>query len=538
MNKNARKYVPDPAASCSQGSPGWTGTVVIVFLLLTVAAAGCPPPDIIPPEAAQGVMPPEIIVKTLVSKLLRGTEKESRKAERRLLEEGHLALPWLDVTLKETKNIEDADRLVEIMVSLYLKDASSERKEHRDQARDRLVEFDKQYSIIPQLLLRLEAAEKKLASTIYQVLEIREYISGRWGWPDQAWDGLSDSFTDNVEVIKRYIAFKLENLPAFDPFTMNWDEFDTKHVLTVLSDVVIGENYTDLAPFYADLLERSAARIRRVAARVIGHLRYIPAVKKLTELLSDEEEALSVRIAATEAVGRMKVKDDETIKALVALLTKGEADNRLISIECWALGEMRAQMAVIVLTQIVENPSAMLALAKIGNELAVKPLVRMLESSGDPGLRAYAAQALGYFKTAEAEEALKKAHADDRLSEMERVQMKFSLFRIDPETNKRLIQGLIMKSEYKLPAMVLALSNGIKQNVSLSKIMELIEGVPANRRAQLWDTLAGSFENIPPYYPYGLTHARSAQVEELKNWWDLNRENLYWDAQAEMWRSR
>lgn len=505
---------------------------ILLVLLSAVAVAGCtvPPVEV---ERSEGLkealedppLPYQVKIELVVVR--EGTTEESEQAEMRLKYEfKHAALPWLGAELEEKLPKEVEERFTDIMVAILLTDASSPHQEYRKQAVEDLVSLDKRFGVIDQLLLRLETADQNLSNSIYQVLERREYISGKWSWPDQVWDELSVRFGGNIEVMKRYIVYKLSDLPKFDTRTMNWDDYDSEYSFTVLSEVAVGEHYTSLAPLFAGMLDAFAPRVRRQAARVLGFLGYREAIGELTTMLT-EDPSESVRASAAEALGRIGA-EEEAATALVVMLRRGEL---LGSSICWALGEMRSQKAVRALNQIVDNPAAMIALGKIGNELAVKPLIRTMESSTNPRVRAVAAHALGNFKASEVTQALKRAFAAET-EHTARSQMLFSAFMLDPKPHKAGVEAYVHDYDVniRVTAMILLFSEGFMQDSGMAKTMQLLEGLSPGSRVWLWEKLKGSFEGIPEYHPYGLTHQRTADIEAINKWFQENKPRFSWDS--------
>ncbi len=504
---------------------GW-----VVLLILTVAVCGCrvldPAKDDNRSLAVRKIFENpslQVEVKLEIATLLRGTTGQSKKAEEKLKEFGHAALYYLGGALKEKQTEENEGRLIEIMVAILLEEAASMRDDHRAEAVGRLVELDKRYGVIHLLLIRLETAAGRLSNSIFKVIEKCDYISGQWAWADQAWEELSTRFQNIEDIIKRYIGYKLRNLPPFDTFTMSWDQYDQEYAFTVLSEVVIGEGYKDIAPIYVELLEVQGTMVRQMAARVLGHLKYLPAAEKLIEKLVDDP-SFYVRAAAAVALGRMKAEQAAST-SLVVLLRKGEL---LGSKVCWALGEMRSQKAVRPLVQIVDKPPAMLALGKIGNQLAIKSLIRVMETTANSMTRAAAARALGNFHTREVLDALKRVHSKES-SRHARTYLLFSIFQMETEANKAAVQAHLtdFEIEFRLGAMVLLTSKGYLQN--LPKMMELVETQNPDERARQWGIIRKSFESIPEYRPYGLTHARTSDINEIKTWHVKNKSGLYWD---------
>ena len=504
---------------------------MLLMFTLAVSLAGCPPPrgsetveDILDPPH------PAWTVKILIVKVLDGTEEESKKAETELKELGSMSYTYIGNKLKEKLSREKEERLINIMVAIRLKDAASKNKKFRKLAVRDLVSLDKRFGVIDQLLLRLETSEQKLANSIFQVLEERGYISGTWSWPEQAWQELSLRLVNNTHLIKSYITYRLGDLPAYDPTSVNWDDYDTAHAFTVLSELAISENYKDLAPLFADMLEADGARIRRQGVRALGHLQYKAAAGKLTEMVVDDLSR-SVRVSAAEALGRMKAGEDSA-KTLVALLAKGEfLDSRI----CWALGEMRSQKAVTALIQVVDKSAAMLALGKIGNPLAIKPLMQMLETSNDPRMRGYAARALGSFKTPEVLEALKKARKND-LSRFARSEEWFAIFKIEPQPNKAAVRAekATWEIEHRVYASILLTTEGELENVP--RMLQDIEEVGFDDRVRFWNIIKNTFEGIPEYHPFGLNYKRAADRKNINKWFEENEDKLTWDPVAKKFK--
>jgi hypothetical protein len=276
---------------------------------------------------------------------------------------------------------------------------------------------------------------------------------------------------------------------------------------------------------FIEMLDAYAPRIRREAAKILGHFETKEVALKLAEMAS-EDPGMSVRSAAAEALGRMRA-EKETSTALVVLLRKGQL---LGSNVCWALGEMRSQKAVSALIQLVDKePAAMLALGKIGNELAVKPLVRTLKSTSNLKMKIAAVRALGYFNTNDALQALKRGYIDARSPGVKR-EMLFAIFKMEPESNRAEVRKYLVDWDetVRLTAMTLLISKGYRKNISIPGIMELIERQDPDRRVWFWGTLKNSFEGIPEYHPYGLTHRRTADVKEIGKWYSKNKLNFYW----------
>jgi HEAT repeat protein len=478
-------------------------------------------------EAALEDPPLPIKIRDAVLRVRTGTEDEAEAAETKLKQEfGHASIPWLAVALEEKQSKEVEKRLTNILVSIFLKDASSVRKEHRTEAVNGLVGLDKKHPIIDQLLLRLESADQKLSDSIFEVLEKREYISGEWAWPDQAWEELSVRFGENADVIKRYIVYRLTDLPKFDSMTMNWEDYDRRHAFSILSKIVIGEDYRDVSPLYVKMLDAYAPRVREQAASVLGHMRYLAGAEKLTKVVA-EDPSDNVRAAAAEALGRMKA-EEVGATTLILLLRSGELLGSKI---CWALGEMKSQKAVGALIQADEQPAALIALGKIGNEVALKPLIRILETSKDTKVRAAAARALGDFNSDEALNALKKAHLAET-SSLPKIELLFAMFRIAPEAHRAAIEPLkrVWDVDVRVRAMVALTSRGYLEDIG--KVMELMEGLTPDRRNELWKALAQSFDGIPDYHAYGLTHRRLADTAAIVKWFTENRSRLYWDKES------
>jgi HEAT repeat protein len=500
---------------------------------LAVALTGCPPPR--GSEGIEDVLRPPHpawTVKILIVKVLDGTEEESEKAEAELKELGSMSYTYIGNKLKEKLSREKEERLINIMVAIRIKDAASKNEKFRKLAVRDLISLDKRFGVIDQLLLRLETAEQKLANSIFQVLEERGYISGTWSWPEQAWQELSLRLVNNTDLIKRYISYRLGNLPAYDPTVINWDDYDTAHAFTVLSELAISEEYKDLAPLFADMLEADGARIRRQGVRALGHLRYKAAAGKLTEIVVDDPSR-SVRVDAAEALGRMKAGEDSA-KKLVALLAKGEfLDSRI----CWALGEMKSQKAVTALIQVVDKSAAMLALGKIGNPLGIKPLIQVLETSNDPRVRGYAARALGNFKTPEVLEALKGARKKD-MSRFARAEELFAIFKIEPEMNKPAVKAekATWEIEHRLYASILLATEGELENVS--RMMQDIEEVGFDDRVRFWEMIKDTYEGIPEYHPFGLNYKRASDRKKINEWFEENKSKLRWDRVNKKFRVR
>jgi len=477
-------------------------------------------------EEALNNPPPRYEVRIELVNVREGTEEEQLRAQKRLVEDfGRAAYPWIISALGEKQSMEVEDRLTEIAVRILLKDAGSVRESFRVKAVRDLVSIDKRFGILDELLLRLENADQRLSNSVFRVLEERKYISGQWSWADQAWEELSARFDNNLGILKRYIVFKLSSMPEFNPRNMNWDDFDRMYAFTVLSELVISENYTDLAMIFVNMLTAYAPRVRQEAARVLGYLGYTGAAPKLTELLT-EDPSLKVRAATAEALGRMKA-EDISATTLVVLLRKGEL---LGSRVCWALGEMKSQKAVGALIGAIENPSAMIALGKIGNELAVKPLVRVLEESNDISKKSSAAWALGNFNSQAVLQDLKK-NLPDELSREVQAELVFSIFKIDPKAHEAVVRDRLTdyNPEIRLSAMVLLLSKGMIRNISVIKIMELLESIPTEQRVSYWQIVKNAFESIPPYHTYGLSYKREKEIAEINKWFNNNRSRFYWD---------
>lgn len=473
---------------------------------------------------------PAWTVKILIVKVLDGTEEESNAAEAALKELGAMSYTYIGNKLKEKLTREKEERLINIMVAIRLKDAASKNKKFRKLAVKDLVSLDKRFGVIDQLLLRLETAEQNLANSIFEVLEERGYISGTWSWPEQAWQELSLRLVNNTELVKSYITYRLGSLPKFDPLKTNWDEYDTVNAFTVLSELTVSEGYKGLAPVFASMLEADGARIRRQAVRVLGHLEYKAAAGKLTEMVVDDPNR-NVRIEAAEALGRMKA-GEESAKTLIALLAQGELlDSRL----CWALGEMGSQKAVTALIQVIDKSPAMLALGKIGNPLAIKPLITVLQTSNDPRIRGYAARALGHFETPEVLEALKNARKKD-MSKFARAEELFSIFRLEPEPNKPAVKAekATWEIEHRLYAAVLLATEGELENVP--RMMEDMEEVGFEDRVRFWSMIKNAFEGIPEYHPFGLTYKRAADRKKISEWFEESKSRLRWDPVAKKFK--
>jgi HEAT repeat protein len=277
------------------------------------------------------------------------------------------------------------------------------------------------------------------------------------------------------------------------------------------------------------MLDARAPRIRQHAVAMLGYLGYKAAANKLTEMLV-EDPSTSVRSAAAEALGHMQAEEAAST-ALVVLLRKGDL---LGSNVCWALGEMKSQKAVSALIQIVDKElPAMIALGKIGNELAIKPLVRVLESSSNLKARICAARALGYFNTNDALQALKKARRDDPSPAVKR-EMLFAIFKMEPGPNKNAVLRYVADWDLKvrLTATALLLSKGFLENISVPDMVQDIEDLPADQRVWFWTTLKESFEDIPDYSPHGLGYRRDAQIAAITKWFNKNKLDFYWDKAA------
>ncbi len=512
-----------------------TGLVVLA-LVLSAAVTGCKwhdkEKDTSVPPALWENAPAQVKIRRLTTNLIEGSPAESEQAEKELRDIGHQALYLLDAELEEGHPKEKERRITDTMVVILLKDASSVRDRYRTQAVKDLIRLDKRFGIIDWLLLRLETADQELSNSIFEVLELREYISANWSWADRAWDELSVRLANNVDVIKRYVTYKLTSLPAFDTKSMNWGKFDAENVFTVMAEFVIGEHYTDLAPLFAGMLDASEPRMRLQVARVLGHLSYAAAAPKLNTMLTEDSDD-RVRAAAAEALGRLGAAG-EAATTLIVLLRKREL---LGSKVCWALGEMKAQKAVGALMQLKKQPAAMLALGKIGNELAVRPLARALESSKDPQIKIAAARALANFNTNQALQALKRAQAIVP-SHYTRAHIIFAIYKIDPQPHRVAVEALLLDPDesLRLTAMILLTSKGSLRN--LAKIMELIGGEAPDKRARFWETLSASFEAIPDYHPYGLSHTRAADSKKIVDWFNKNRARFFWDGAAQKFRVR
>jgi len=287
-------------------------TTLVIWAALLILAAGCritPPREQRTRELKEFLDDPHpaYTVKILTVKVLEGTEEESKKAEQELKDLKRQAYSYLGSMLEQKLDREKRRILINIMVAILLNDASSVQKTFREQAVQDMVNLDKRFGVIDQLLLRLESADQKLSDSIFKVLEERNYISARWSWPEQAWDELAEKLADNSALVKRYIVYKLGNLPKFDPLRMNWDEYDALHDFTVLSELAIGEGYEDLALMFVPMLKAEGAVIREQAAKVLGYLGYKAAAQMLTEKLTDDPSK-KVKTAVTDALGRLKAE--------------------------------------------------------------------------------------------------------------------------------------------------------------------------------------------------------------------------------------
>lgn len=121
--------------------------------------------------------------------------------------------------------------------------------------------------------------------------------------------------------------------------------------------------------------------IRKSVVLALGEIKSSKATETLIAILTDENEKLSVRIAAASALG--KIGDSESIEALKVVLENQGADANLRNEAFLSLGKTKNKEVAEILVAKMEDPeygaSAREALKDMG-EMAVDPLIEKLEA--------------------------------------------------------------------------------------------------------------------------------------------------------------
>lgn len=103
---------------------------------------------------------------------------------------------------------------------------------------------------------------------------------------------------------------------------------------------------------FLPLLTDEDPELKQLALSVLGSTQHVEALPQLLKILQESED-MTLRIHTIKAIGNMESKAISATKTLISLVKEGDLEERRVA--AWALGKLRADEAVPVLKQMLQE---------------------------------------------------------------------------------------------------------------------------------------------------------------------------------------